>query len=65
MNATDEIRKILEIIDEEEKRAEYYIHSKENRDQYFKTLNKNLIDNSLEIRIKKEDGFKKYLELYE
>lgn len=32
MNATDEIRKILEIIDEEEKRAEYYIHSKENRD---------------------------------
>jgi hypothetical protein len=65
MNATDEIRRILEIIDEEEKRAEYYIHSKENREQYFRTLNKNLIDNSLEIRIKKEDGFKKYLELYE
>jgi hypothetical protein len=65
MNATDEIRKILEIVKEEEDRAQYYIHSKENCEQYYKTLNKHLIDNHLEIRIKKEDGFRRYIELYE
>jgi hypothetical protein len=65
MNATDEIRRLLEIIAEEERRAEYYIHSKENCHEYFKVLNLHLIDNKLEIRIRKEDGFRRYVELYE
>lgn len=44
MNATDEIKKMRQIINEEESRAEYYIHSEENRSEYIKTLNKTLIE---------------------
>lgn len=56
---------MIEIITEEELRAKYYIHSVENCGKYFKVLNEHLIDKGLEIRIRKEDGLKKYLELYE
>lgn len=65
MNSTDEIKKILEIINEEETRAQYYIHSEPNRNEYFRRLNQTLIELNLEVRLRKEDGFKRYIELYE
>lgn len=65
MSSTEEVRKIIHIIDEEEARALYYIHSETNREEYRKRLNMVLIEDQIETRLLKEDGFKRYLELYD
>jgi hypothetical protein len=65
MNATDEIKKMLSTIEEEEARALYYIHSQKNRDEYIRNLNACLIELKIETRLRKNDGFRKYIELYE
>lgn len=65
MSATDEIRKILATIEEEESRAYYYIHSQKNREEYIKNLNTSLIEMRMETRMRKNDGFRRYIELYE
>ena len=56
---------MIDIINEEESRAQYYIHTFDNRNQYIDNLNKSLIERNLEARLRKEDGFKGYIELYE
>lgn len=65
MNTTDEVRKMIETIEMEESRALYYIHSEVNRKQYVKMLNKSLIELKIEIRLRKADGFRKYVEMFE
>ena len=65
MSATDEIKKILETIEEEEQRAYYYIHSQKNRDEYIKNLNNCLIELRMDTRLRKHDGFRRYIELYQ
>ena len=56
---------MIEIVKEEEARAFYYIHSEDNRKQYFKNLNESLIKAKIETRIRKDDGFKRYLDQYD
>lgn len=56
---------MIEIIKQEEARALYYIHSEENRKIYYNNLDESLIKRKMEQRLKKEDGFRKYIEVYE
>ena len=44
MTSSDELKKVIEIINEEEARAHYYIHTVENREKYITSLNKSLIE---------------------
>ncbi len=65
MNATDEIRRMIEIVREEQARAHYYIHTEQNRRVYFRNLNESLIKLKIEARIRKDEGFKRYLQQYD
>ena len=65
MGATDEVKKILSTIEEEEARAYYYIHTLKNREDYIRNMNKCLIELKMENRLRKNDGFRRYIELFE
>ena len=43
----------------------YYIHSEENRKTYYRNIDDSLIKRKLLQRLRKEDGFKKYLDTYD
>lgn len=55
----------MAILEEEELRASYYIHTPDNRNKYIACVNKNLLEYRLPDRIKKNDGLKTFLESYE
>lgn len=52
-------------IDEEEARAQYYIHEERNYLEYMNCINESLIMLNLEQRLNKESGLKKYFRSYE
>lgn len=56
---------MIEIVRQEEARALYYIHSEENRKTYYRNIDDSLIKRKLLQRLRKEDGFKKYLDTYD
>ena len=64
MNTTDEVKKMISTIEMEESRAMYYIHSETNRAEYIKKLNESLIELKIETRLRKADGFRKYIEMF-
>ena len=55
---------MISTIEMEESRAMYYIHSETNRAEYIKKLNESLIELKIETRLRKADGFRKYIEMF-
>ena len=64
MGAIDEINKMLNAVESEEKRANDYIHSKENRIEYANVLNEHLIINRMSQRINKNNGWASFIAKY-